>query len=107
MPSEFIEELDQIFCTLAYRVDEGATLTRDEQVVVDIYGAMGHIAGDGIHQFWDGTEHGDRVLEDDQGQYLFDPKEKAQLSKAQSRVYSLFRGLPTSLLAFCKERNIS
>ena len=44
MPSEFIEELDQIFCTLSYRVDEGGTLTSDEQVVVDIYGAIGHCA---------------------------------------------------------------
>lgn len=131
MSAEFIKELDQIACTLDARQRSRKPLTRDEQVVIDVYGAIGHIEGDGIHQFWDGAEDGDRVLEsfrivgaaevadhldsirwargrevDEKGHYLFSADEEARLNKAESRVYALFSGLPTQLLEFAHRHKI-
>ncbi len=127
--AEFIGELDKMCCTLDVREQNGTPLNRDEQVVIDIYDAIGHIEGDGIHQFWDGADDGDRVLDsfrilgaseiadhldsvrwaggrdvDENGQYMFTAEEEAQLDKAESRVYALFSGLPTRLLEYARKR---
>jgi len=127
--AEFLEELDKIVCTLDVREENGAALNRDEQVVIDIYCAIGHIEGDGIHQFWDGADNGDRVLDsfrtlgaseiadhldsvrwaggrdvDENGHYKFTADEEAQLNKAELQVYALFSGLPTRLLEYARQR---
>jgi hypothetical protein len=129
LTAEYINELDKLFCTLVARQNSGAQLTRNEQVVVDVYGAIGHIEVDGIHQ--DGADDGDRVLEsfrilgasevanhldsvrwacgrevDQNGHYLFTANEEAQLDEAESRVYALFYGLRVRLLEYARQPGI-
>lgn len=61
--SEYIEELDTIFCQLDEMSKGKARLSREERVILDVYSTIGHVEGDGLLSFWDSNTETVRVLE--------------------------------------------
>ena len=131
--AEFIDELDDICCSLEERSLD-SKLSRREQALIDVYDTIGGVEGGGLHQFWTGFEDPESVLEslrliganevsdavgetnwaktviergtDEEGQYSFSKEEEERLDKSEEKVYNLFIGLPTRLLAFAKQHQI-
>jgi len=133
--SEFIDELDTIFCLLDQRLQDGDQLSREEMAVIDVYDTIGHVEGDGLHQFWTGCDDPSRVLEsfqlvgaeqvakkieetrwileiidkgvDSKGHYKFTKEEENRLDKSEELVYELFIGIPMRLFEYAKHNMIN
>ena len=131
---EYIEELNSLCLALEKRGQQSGKLSRNEVAILDVYGTIGHVEGDGLDQFWVGCDDPDRALDsfrivraskvadaieksrwvievlergtDSEGQYQFTKKEEQRLDKQEDRVYELFIGLPTKLMEFAKRNDI-
>lgn len=128
--SEFISELDDLFCDLCDR----ELLSREAVALIDVYDAIGIIEGDGLHQFWEGSDDPDQVIEsfklvgavdvanliastswmiaiinqgtDRDGQYKFNKNQDQEIRLIEESIYEKFIGLPTRLLVYAKSNNI-
>lgn len=132
--AEYIEELDTLACQLEQKSRGSSQLSREEQVILDVYDAIGHIEGDGLLPFWDASNDIDRIQEsfhilganevaaiinetlwvkdviargaDPGGYYRITEAEEERLNVSEESIYELFIGIPTRLLCFAKEKGI-
>jgi len=133
--AEYIEELDTLACQLEQKSGGTSQLSREEQVILDVYDAIGHIEGDGLLPFWDANNDVDQIQEsfrmlganevaaiinetkwlkdviargeDPGGYYRITEAEEERLGESEESIYEHFIGIPTRLLRFAKENGIS
>ena len=130
--SEFIPELDQLFCALCDRPK--SRLLPGERAIYDIYRVMGAVECNGLTWFWAaittpapvfrsfetaGASNVAEIIRESRwvaavlkrgtttsGHYQFNPHEDTALSEIEERLYESFIGLPTKLLAYAKQQKL-